>query len=369
MNHQTPQNYIHIAPSGRPLPTSSNTNVVIDEVSAPNSAVEKMPTPSYVSTALNGPSIPVTKASAVLQAPTIKTPLISSVSRHGPREPSPPDTEEEITATTHQASKTFPQQLMQILSDASISDVITWLPHGKSFKILKPNKLAERVNKHISSFISKLNRWGFRRVKRGPDSGTFYHDLFIRDQPHLCLQMFDKQRNQKESARRRLEYAMTPVHCSSFAAVQHSQTKYTHPRIVSPTFIDHVNHQTAMASNSSSPTPTNGSVAEISGVGGYMYTPVYYWPSSCNTTSNASFVHPHTVPAAMGTPFSMNGSYTSRRMTPHVFMPYGLPYGQSAFRIDKRASYPNIDQNNTTHDKAADQSMSGSNLGDSKNVA
>jgi len=36
----------------------------------------------------------------------------------------------------------FPQQLMELLSNEDVSDVITWLPHGKGFAILKKNKFA-----------------------------------------------------------------------------------------------------------------------------------------------------------------------------------------------------------------------------------
>ena len=31
---------------------------------------------------------------------------------------------------------------------------------------------------------------GFRQVTRGPETGAFHHELFRRDQPELCLQMF-----------------------------------------------------------------------------------------------------------------------------------------------------------------------------------
>lgn len=31
------------------------------------------------------------------------------------------------------------------------------------------------------SFTRKLNRWGFRQISNGPDSGAFYHELFLRD--------------------------------------------------------------------------------------------------------------------------------------------------------------------------------------------
>jgi Heat shock transcription factor len=114
----------------------------------------------------------------------------------------------------------FPQRLMRLLSDFTISDIITWLPHGKSFVILQPEILAENIlpryfpesasgaNKAKSnsckypSFTRKLNRWGFRQVTRGPDSGAFHHKLFCRDQPELCLQMIcQRSRRRKDTER------------------------------------------------------------------------------------------------------------------------------------------------------------------------
>jgi hypothetical protein len=94
----------------------------------------------------------------------------------------------------------FPQRLMAILSDPSVSDVISWLPHGKSFVILRPDCFERVLTKYFAStdprsstkypsFTRKLNRWGFRQATRGPDTGAFHHPLFRRDQPELCLDM------------------------------------------------------------------------------------------------------------------------------------------------------------------------------------
>ena len=107
----------------------------------------------------------------------------------------------------HSPREIFPQRLMRILSDQSIVDIITWLPHGRSFVITQPEILAENIlpkyfpesstssNKSSStavkypSFTRKLNRWGFRQVTRGPDAGAFHHKFFRRDEPEHCLQM------------------------------------------------------------------------------------------------------------------------------------------------------------------------------------
>ena len=116
--------------------------------------------------------------------------------------------------TNENSKEIFPRRLLRILADPTISDIITWLPHGRAFVILKTDELAEMVlpkyfpescsnanSKANSSkgtksqtckypsFTRKLNRWGFRQVTRGPDSGAFHHKFFVREEPELCLKM------------------------------------------------------------------------------------------------------------------------------------------------------------------------------------
>ena len=47
-----------------------------------------------------------------------------------------------INPFTNQILQYYPLQLMELLSNEDVSDVITWLPHGKGFAILKKNKFA-----------------------------------------------------------------------------------------------------------------------------------------------------------------------------------------------------------------------------------
>lgn len=101
----------------------------------------------------------------------------------------------------------FPQRLFQMLADSSVSDAISWLPHGRSFVVIRPDVFSERVlplyfhsrasTTKYPSFTRKLNRWGFRQVTGGPDTGAFQHPLFRRDQPHQCLDMECEKRPRK----------------------------------------------------------------------------------------------------------------------------------------------------------------------------
>lgn len=50
-----------------------------------------------------------------------------------------------------------------------------------------------------SSFTRKLNRWGFSRVARGPETGAYFHKLFRRDKPDMCLQMTSNSGNKYTS--------------------------------------------------------------------------------------------------------------------------------------------------------------------------
>eukprot|EP00573_Skeletonema_grethae_P002933 CAMPEP_0201686122 /NCGR_PEP_ID=MMETSP0578-20130828/678_1 /ASSEMBLY_ACC=CAM_ASM_000663 /TAXON_ID=267565 /ORGANISM="Skeletonema grethea, Strain CCMP 1804" /LENGTH=622 /DNA_ID=CAMNT_0048170129 /DNA_START=128 /DNA_END=1996 /DNA_ORIENTATION=- len=98
-------------------------------------------------------------------------------------------------STAEEVPVTFPEKLMTVLDNDQLSDVITWLPHGKGFIILQKKKFATEVMpiyfKHskFTSFTRKLNRWGFTRVPRGPEAGSYYHKYFQRGNHHLCMQM------------------------------------------------------------------------------------------------------------------------------------------------------------------------------------
>ncbi len=93
----------------------------------------------------------------------------------------------------------FPDILHEVLActDEEVSSTIAWLPHGKAFTIKNPQNFEGKVMPRFfgrgkySSFIRKLNRWGFRQVvaKSSPDSGAFQHELFLRDQPDLARDM------------------------------------------------------------------------------------------------------------------------------------------------------------------------------------
>eukprot|EP00934_Nitzschia_sp_Nitz4_P006946 Nitzschia sp. Nitz4//scaffold85_size83877//13680//15091//NITZ4_005218-RA/size83877-augustus-gene-0.158-mRNA-1//-1//CDS//3329559104//6936//frame0 len=85
----------------------------------------------------------------------------------------------------------FPVKLYAILAQKEFHDIITWMPHGRSWKVLKPNLFESLVMplffeySNYHSFNRLVNAWSFRRISTGPDRGSYYHELFLRGKPHL----------------------------------------------------------------------------------------------------------------------------------------------------------------------------------------
>jgi hypothetical protein len=49
--------------------------------------------------------------------------------------------------------------------------------------------------------MRQVNGWGFKRVVTGSDHNSYYHELFVRDNPQLCLQMKRIKKNDGDDAR------------------------------------------------------------------------------------------------------------------------------------------------------------------------
>ena len=81
----------------------------------------------------------------------------------------------------------FPVKLHKILSNPLFCRIITWLPHGRSWKILQSEEFEREVlpryfrHKKLASFMRQVNGWAFTRVNEGPDHKSYYHEV------RLCL--------------------------------------------------------------------------------------------------------------------------------------------------------------------------------------
>jgi hypothetical protein len=74
-----------------------------------------------------------------------------------------------VTSMFKQASAkepTFPAKLHLILSNPQFEDIVAWMPHGRSWRILKPDVFEDRVlplffcHCRLSSFMRQVNGWG-----------------------------------------------------------------------------------------------------------------------------------------------------------------------------------------------------------------
>ena len=75
----------------------------------------------------------------------------------------------------------FPTILHDFVSDPQTNDIITWLPHGRSFMILNRDEIESDYFRltQIKSLIRQLNGWGFHRVSDGSEKGAYFHEVRI----------------------------------------------------------------------------------------------------------------------------------------------------------------------------------------------
>jgi len=92
----------------------------------------------------------------------------------------------------------FPDKVHLMLDEADqqgFTDVLAWQPHGRAFIIHKPYEFVEQIlqryfkQSKLTSFQRQLNIYGFRRITKGPDSGAYYHECFLRGMPGLSVKM------------------------------------------------------------------------------------------------------------------------------------------------------------------------------------
>ena len=82
-----------------------------------------------------------------------------------------------------------------ILSNAAHEEIITWLPHGRSWRIVQQKEFENKViplyfrHGQYSSFCRQVSGWGFKRITNGKDYNSYYHPLFLRGLPYLCDHM------------------------------------------------------------------------------------------------------------------------------------------------------------------------------------
>jgi hypothetical protein len=99
----------------------------------------------------------------------------------GAPEGSPVPSPSRNTMETSIRVQKFPVKLYAILAQKEFNEIITWMPHGRSWKVLKPNIFESVVMplffeySNYHSFNRLVNAWSFRRMSSGPDRGSYYH--------------------------------------------------------------------------------------------------------------------------------------------------------------------------------------------------
>uniref|UniRef100_A0A7S4HP94 HSF-type DNA-binding domain-containing protein n=1 Tax=Vannella robusta TaxID=1487602 RepID=A0A7S4HP94_9EUKA len=86
----------------------------------------------------------------------------------------------------------FIRKTYDLVSDESLSHIITWSSTSDSFVILNPSTLESEVlpkifkHNNLNSFVRQLNTYGFKKIqKKGSKDAEFKHKLFIKGQEKL----------------------------------------------------------------------------------------------------------------------------------------------------------------------------------------
>jgi len=103
----------------------------------------------------------------------------------------------------------FPEKIYCMLEDASragLNNIIAWKSHGRAFCVHDIPGFVELIlpkyfkQSKWTSFQRQLNKYGFKRISKGVDTGSYYHELFLRGIPTLSLDIQRKNIKGSDSA-------------------------------------------------------------------------------------------------------------------------------------------------------------------------
>jgi hypothetical protein len=95
-------------------------------------------------------------------------------------------------------SEPFPEKLHRMVDTVEregLSEVVGFFSHGRAFAIHKQKRFINDImprffrQSKLTSFQRQLNLYGFRRLSQGQDNGGYYHELFLKGRPGLCVNM------------------------------------------------------------------------------------------------------------------------------------------------------------------------------------
>jgi hypothetical protein len=74
--------------------------------------------------------------------------------------------------------------------------IVSWQPHGKAFRVHQPDLFARIVMPRFfkqqtkyKSFQRQLHMYGFQRIRKGMDTGAYFHTMFLRNKKSAILHM------------------------------------------------------------------------------------------------------------------------------------------------------------------------------------
>jgi hypothetical protein len=110
----------------------------------------------------------------------------------------PHPTDLAVRRTRGGVTEPFPEKLhrmLQEVEEAGDGDIISFFSHGRAFGVHDPERFVTKImptyfkQSRLSSFQRQLNLYGFTRVSSGTDTGGYYHELFLKGRPALCVHM------------------------------------------------------------------------------------------------------------------------------------------------------------------------------------
>ena len=84
------------------------------------------------------------------------------------------------------ADMTFAQKVHHMLSQPHFENMIAWRPHGRAWRVLKPNDFEQQVmpmyfgHSRYSNFLSMLRQHGFKNFTQGTDKSCPYHEVCVK---------------------------------------------------------------------------------------------------------------------------------------------------------------------------------------------
>jgi hypothetical protein len=123
--------------------------------------------------------------------------------------------------------------LEEMAKKVGTDSIVSWQPHGKAFRVHQVDVFARTVmpryfkQTQYKSFQRQLHIYGFRRIRKGLDTGAYAHPMFIRDKKSMSLQMACIKIKGKRKSTKKSSTSNTPVLRRAHAVVPNFHSSAT----------------------------------------------------------------------------------------------------------------------------------------------